>query len=69
MRLTNSHPSMTSNRVDLLKENDFDDDDDDDKQKEGKKTLKGRLQTVQDVTQSVQNYIGKIASFGESAKK
>uniref|UniRef100_A0A646QG56 Multiple C2 and transmembrane domain-containing protein 1 n=1 Tax=Hemiscolopendra marginata TaxID=943146 RepID=A0A646QG56_9MYRI len=45
-----------------------DDMDDDDKDKEEKKTLKERLQAIQEVTQSVQNAIGYIASLGESIK-
>ncbi|XP_063222777.1 multiple C2 and transmembrane domain-containing protein isoform X3 [Bacillus rossius redtenbacheri] len=45
-----------------------DDDDDDDKDKEEKKSLKERLQAIQEVTQSVQNAIGYIASLGESVK-
>lgn len=36
---------------------------------EEKKTLKERLQAIQEVTQSVQNAIGKIASLLESVKK
>ncbi|GLH08267.1 Multiple C2 and transmembrane domain-containing protein [Gryllus bimaculatus] len=46
-----------------------DDDDDEDKDKEEKKTLKERLQAIQEVTQTVQNAIGYIASLGESIKK
>lgn len=42
--------------------------DDDDKDGEEKKTLKERLQAIQEVTQSVQNAIGYIASLGESIK-
>ncbi|XP_054277669.1 multiple C2 and transmembrane domain-containing protein-like isoform X2 [Macrosteles quadrilineatus] len=45
-----------------------DDDDDDDKDKEEKKSLKERLQAIQEVTQTVQNSIGYIASLGESIK-
>lgn len=37
--------------------------------KEEKKSLKERLQTIQEVTQSVQNSIGFIASLGEQIKK
>ncbi|KAJ4447822.1 hypothetical protein ANN_09830 [Periplaneta americana] len=45
-----------------------DDDDEEDKDKEEKKSLKERLQAIQEVTQSVQNSIGFIASLGESIK-
>ncbi|RZF41506.1 hypothetical protein LSTR_LSTR000220 [Laodelphax striatellus] len=45
-----------------------DDDDDEDKDKEEKKSLKERLQAIQEVTQTVQNSIGYIASLGESIK-
>lgn len=54
-------------------ESDFDfgsdDEDDEDKDREEKKTIKERLQTIQEVSQSVQNTIGRIASLGESVKK
>lgn len=46
-----------------------DDEDDDDKEKEEKKTIKERLQAIQEVSQTVQNTIGWIASLGESVKK
>ncbi|KAH0809663.1 hypothetical protein GEV33_013128 [Tenebrio molitor] len=49
-------------------DSDIDDDDDDDKEKEEKKSLKERLQAIQEVTQSVQNAIGRIASLLESVK-
>ncbi|XP_066982964.1 multiple C2 and transmembrane domain-containing protein isoform X24 [Macrobrachium rosenbergii] len=42
--------------------------DDDDKDKEEKKTLKERLQVIQEVTLTVQNAIGYIASLCESCK-
>ncbi|KAL1114805.1 hypothetical protein AAG570_007629 [Ranatra chinensis] len=45
-----------------------DDDDEEDKDKEEKKSLKERLQAIQEVTQTVQNSIGYIASLGESVK-
>ncbi|KAK3913702.1 Multiple C2 and transmembrane domain-containing protein [Frankliniella fusca] len=44
------------------------DSDDDDKEKEGKMSLKERLHAIQEVTQTVQNSIGHIASLGESIK-
>lgn len=34
-----------------------------------KKTLKERLQTVQEITALVQNVLGEIASMGERVKK
>lgn len=46
-----------------------DDEDDDDKDKEEKKTIKERLQAIQEVSQTVQNTIGYLASLGESVKK
>lgn len=45
------------------------DEDDDDKDKEEKKTIKERLQAIQEVSQSVQNSIGYLASLGESIRK
>lgn len=36
---------------------------------EEKKTIKERLQAIQEVSQSVQNTIGYLASLGESVKK
>ncbi|XP_037888559.1 multiple C2 and transmembrane domain-containing protein isoform X1 [Glossina fuscipes] len=47
---------------------DYDDDDDDDKEKEEKKSIKERLQAIQEVSQTVQNTIGSLASLGESTK-
>jgi hypothetical protein len=46
-----------------------DDEDDDEKKDEEKKTIKERLQAIQEVSQLVQNTIGFIASLGESVKK
>lgn len=46
-----------------------DDEDEEDKDREEKKTIKERLQTIQEVSQSVQNTIGRLASLGESVKK
>jgi hypothetical protein len=45
-----------------------DDDDDDHDDEDQKKTLKARLQAVQEVTAMVQNAIGKVASLAESVK-
>ncbi|XP_072160586.1 multiple C2 and transmembrane domain-containing protein isoform X2 [Bemisia tabaci] len=45
-----------------------DDDDDEDKDREEKKSLKEKLQAIQEVTQTVQNSIGFIASLGEQVK-
>lgn len=46
-----------------------DDEEDDDKKDEEKKTIKERLQAVQEVSQTVQNTMGFLASLGESVKK
>lgn len=46
-----------------------DDEDEEDKDKEEKKTIKERLQAIQEVSQTVQNSIGYLASLGESIKK
>ena len=46
-----------------------DDEDDDDKKDEEKKSIKERLQAIQEVSQTVQNTIGYLASLGESVKK
>jgi len=48
---------------------DEDTEDEDDKEKEGKMSLKERLHAIQEVTQTVQNAIGYLASLGESVKK
>ncbi|XP_030375168.1 multiple C2 and transmembrane domain-containing protein isoform X2 [Scaptodrosophila lebanonensis] len=45
---------------------DYDEDDDDDKEKEEKKSIKERLQAIQEVSQTVQNTIGYLASLCES---
>ncbi|CAG4966067.1 unnamed protein product [Colias eurytheme] len=49
---------------DLLAE----EDDEEDVDKEEKKSLKERLQAIQEVTQTVQNAIGYVASLGEAVK-
>lgn len=43
-----------------------DDEDDDDKDK---KSIKERLHAIQEVSQTVQNAIGYLASLGESVRK
>ncbi|XP_076267814.1 multiple C2 domain and transmembrane region protein isoform X5 [Rhynchophorus ferrugineus] len=53
---------------DEIADSDLDEEDDDDKEKEEKKSLKERLQAIQEVTQGVQNAIGRIASLLESIK-
>ncbi|ENN78073.1 hypothetical protein YQE_05227, partial [Dendroctonus ponderosae] len=53
---------------DELADSDIDEEDEDDKEKEEKKSLKERLLAIQEVTQGVQNAIGKIASLLESIK-
>lgn len=50
-------------------DSDLDEDDEEDKEKEEKKSLKERLQAIQEVTQGVQNAIGRIASLLEAIKK
>lgn len=60
---TSGHPS--DHEIDLGS----DDEDDDDKDKEEKKTIKERLHAIQEVSQTVQNSIGYLASLGESVKK
>lgn len=54
---------------DESQDSDLDDDDEEDKEKEEKKSLKERLQAIQEVTQGVQNAIGRIASLLEGVKK
>ena len=46
-----------------------DEEDDCDMKDEEKKTIKERLQAIQEVSQTVQNTIGFLASLGESVKK
>lgn len=46
-----------------------DDEDDEDRDKEEKKSIKERLHAIQEVSQTVQNSIGYLASLGESVKK
>lgn len=57
----------------LQADNDYDlgsdDEDDDDKDKEEKKSIKERLHAIQEVSQTVQNAIGYLASLGESVRK
>ncbi|XP_049818190.1 multiple C2 and transmembrane domain-containing protein-like isoform X3 [Aethina tumida] len=53
---------------DEVADSDLDDEDDEDKEKEEKKSLKERLQAIQEVTQGVQNAIGRIASLLEGVK-
>ncbi|KOB68635.1 putative transmembrane 1 protein [Operophtera brumata] len=56
---------LTVDDEDLLAE----EDDDEEGDKEEKKSLKERLQAIQEVTQTVQNAIGYVASLGEAVKK
>uniref|UniRef100_A0A6P7FUY8 Multiple C2 and transmembrane domain-containing protein-like n=1 Tax=Diabrotica virgifera virgifera TaxID=50390 RepID=A0A6P7FUY8_DIAVI len=53
---------------DESQDSDGEDDDEEDKEKEEKKSLKERLQAIQEVTQGVQNAIGRIASLLEGIK-
>ncbi|XP_058461918.1 multiple C2 and transmembrane domain-containing protein isoform X2 [Malaya genurostris] len=62
--LTGTSSQSTADEYDVAS----DDEDEDDKEKEEKKTIKERLQAIQEVSQSVQNTIGFLASLGESAK-
>ncbi|XP_055612277.1 multiple C2 and transmembrane domain-containing protein isoform X2 [Uranotaenia lowii] len=62
--LTGSSSPSTADEYDIAS----DDEDDDDKDKEEKKTIKERLQAIQEVSQTVQNTIGFLASLGESVK-
>ncbi|XP_062710210.1 multiple C2 and transmembrane domain-containing protein isoform X2 [Aedes albopictus] len=62
--LTGASSPSTADEYDVAS----DDEDDDDKEKEEKKTIKERLQAIQEVSQSVQNTIGYLASLGESVK-
>ncbi|CAH0403418.1 unnamed protein product [Chilo suppressalis] len=64
-RLTGGNPLlMPVDDDDLLAE----EDDDEEADKEEKKSLKERLQAIQEVTQTVQNAIGYVASLGEAVK-
>ncbi|CAH2098186.1 unnamed protein product [Euphydryas editha] len=64
-RLTGGNPLLLPvDDDDLLAE----EDDDDEVDKEEKKSLKERLQAIQEVTQTVQNAIGYVASLGEAVK-
>lgn len=63
--ITGSSAQSTDNEFDFGS----DDEDEEDKDREEKKTIKERLQTIQEVSQSVQNTIGRLASLGESVKK
>lgn len=63
--ITGSSAQTTHEDMDLGS----DDEDDDDKKDEEKKTIKERLQAIQEVSQTVQNTIGYLASLGESVKK
>ncbi|XP_059056231.1 multiple C2 and transmembrane domain-containing protein-like isoform X2 [Achroia grisella] len=64
-RLTGGNPLLIPvDDDDLLAE----EDDEDEADKEEKKSLKERLQAIQEVTQTVQNAIGYVASLGEAVK-
>ncbi|CAH2058513.1 unnamed protein product, partial [Iphiclides podalirius] len=64
-RLTGGNPLLTPvDDDDLLAE----EDDEEEMDKEEKKSLKERLQAIQEVTQTVQNAIGYVASVGEAVK-
>ncbi|XP_045540276.1 multiple C2 and transmembrane domain-containing protein isoform X5 [Papilio machaon] len=64
-RLTGGNPLLLPvDDEDLLAE----EDDEEEVDKEEKKSLKERLQAIQEVTQTVQNAIGYVASLGEAVK-
>ncbi|XP_050356679.1 multiple C2 and transmembrane domain-containing protein-like isoform X4 [Nymphalis io] len=64
-RLTGGNPLLLPvDDDDLLAE----EDDEEEVDKEEKKSLKERLQAIQEVTQTVQNAIGYVASLGEAVK-
>ncbi|XP_062532774.1 multiple C2 and transmembrane domain-containing protein isoform X1 [Bombyx mori] len=64
-RLTGGNPLLVPvDDDDLLAE----EDDEEEIDKEEKKSLKERLQAIQEVTQTVQNAIGYVASLGEAVK-
>ncbi|XP_047509897.1 multiple C2 and transmembrane domain-containing protein isoform X3 [Pieris napi] len=64
-RLTGGNPLLAPvDDDDLLAE----EDDEEEVDKEEKKSLKERLQAIQEVTQTVQNAIGYVASLGEAVK-
>ncbi|XP_063372525.1 multiple C2 and transmembrane domain-containing protein-like isoform X2 [Cydia amplana] len=64
-RLTGGNPLLQPvDDEDLLAE----EDDEEEVDKEEKKSLKERLQAIQEVTQTVQNAIGYVASLGEAVK-
>ncbi|XP_073960908.1 multiple C2 domain and transmembrane region protein isoform X3 [Choristoneura fumiferana] len=64
-RLTGGNPLLLPvDDEDLLAE----EDDEEEPDKEEKKSLKERLQAIQEVTQTVQNAIGYVASLGEAVK-
>ncbi|CAG9568664.1 unnamed protein product [Danaus chrysippus] len=64
-RLTDGNPLLQPvDDDDLLAE----EDDEEEVDKEEKKSLKERLQAIQEVTQTVQNAIGYVASLGEAVK-
>ncbi|KAJ2945002.1 hypothetical protein O0L34_g1899 [Tuta absoluta] len=64
-RLTGGNPLLNPvDDDDILAE----EDDEEEGDKEEKKSLKERLQAIQEVTQTVQNAIGYVASLGEAVK-
>ncbi|XP_054159573.1 multiple C2 and transmembrane domain-containing protein-like [Oppia nitens] len=61
------NPSLKEEEIDDEDEASFDDEDDETKNEE-KKSLKEKLQTVQEITAMIQNIMGEIASCGERIK-
>ncbi|XP_041972536.1 multiple C2 and transmembrane domain-containing protein isoform X4 [Aricia agestis] len=64
-RLTGGNPLLAPVDDDDLQ---AEEDDEEEVDKEEKKSLKERLQAIQEVTQTVQNAIGYVASLGEAVK-
>ncbi|XP_023235699.1 multiple C2 and transmembrane domain-containing protein 2-like [Centruroides sculpturatus] len=58
----------TKDDDEFAEEDEEDDDDDRDSKSEEKKSLKEKLQAVQEVTAMIQNILGEIASMGERCK-
>ena len=65
----NNNYVQTTNQIGFIDDNEFEDVDDHNKASEEKKTLKEKLQTVQEVSTAVMNILGEMASFIERIKK
>ncbi|KAI2807989.1 Multiple C2 and transmembrane domain-containing protein 2 [Blomia tropicalis] len=62
------NPNRQEEEIGFIDDNEFEDVDDHDKASEEKKTLKEKLQTVQEVSTAVMNILGEMASFIERIK-